>query len=198
MDEHNIDTAALMGHSMGGKTSMAAALLYPDRVKALIVVDICPVDYKSLNADSVQVLDAMTSLDLASLSSRRDADEILKPKIRSDMLRGFLLQNLIMPTTAAHKQTPHWRVDIGGLNNGGMHLLAQWPIEPSRTFAGPTLFVAGANSNYIKEARHFQAIRQHFPRADAVTIEDSGHWIHAENPAKFFQVVYKFILHHMK
>jgi esterase len=36
----------LMGHSMGGKTAMAFALLYPELLGKLVVVDIAPVQYE--------------------------------------------------------------------------------------------------------------------------------------------------------
>ncbi len=49
-DEHFIDTFTVMGHSMGGRTSMYTACRYPDRVNGLIVIDTAPVA-ETANAD---------------------------------------------------------------------------------------------------------------------------------------------------
>ncbi len=40
MEEHDIEEAHIMGHSMGGKTAMSFAGQFPEKVKKLIVVDI--------------------------------------------------------------------------------------------------------------------------------------------------------------
>ena len=45
MRAHGLEQAALVGHSMGGKTAMQAALLAPERVTRLLVADIAPVAY---------------------------------------------------------------------------------------------------------------------------------------------------------
>ena len=45
LDGLGIDRAALIGHSMGGKTAMQVALHFPQRVTSLIVADIAPVEY---------------------------------------------------------------------------------------------------------------------------------------------------------
>src|SRR5689334_18769884 len=45
MDRLELSQAAVMGHSMGGKTAMALALRHPQRVSRLIVVDIAPLSY---------------------------------------------------------------------------------------------------------------------------------------------------------
>jgi esterase len=46
MNEHMIDRAVLVGHSMGGKTAMSFAMQYPERVGALVVIDISPRSYR--------------------------------------------------------------------------------------------------------------------------------------------------------
>jgi len=43
MDRLGLKQAAVLGHSMGGKTGMALALRHPQRVRRLFVVDIAPV-----------------------------------------------------------------------------------------------------------------------------------------------------------
>jgi esterase len=45
-DSHNIDRFTLLGHSMGGKTAMTAAMLWPNRISGLIVVDTPPKNAK--------------------------------------------------------------------------------------------------------------------------------------------------------
>jgi esterase len=46
LDEHNIETATLIGHSMGGKAVMALTALAPERIDRLVAIDIAPVDYQ--------------------------------------------------------------------------------------------------------------------------------------------------------
>ena len=43
-DRNNLDTFTVMGHSMGGRTAMTLACLYPDRVDGVISVDAAPVN----------------------------------------------------------------------------------------------------------------------------------------------------------
>ena len=45
MDRFHLERAALVGHSMGGKTAMLTALNHADRVRCLAVVDIAPKRY---------------------------------------------------------------------------------------------------------------------------------------------------------
>ena len=45
MNEHEMQKAALIGHSMGGKTVMTFAEKHPERVTKLIIADIAPRAY---------------------------------------------------------------------------------------------------------------------------------------------------------
>jgi pimeloyl-ACP methyl ester carboxylesterase len=56
-----------------------------------------------------------------------------------------------------------------------------------------TLFIRGENSDYITEEDERQ-IRTVFPNSEIQTIEDSGHWIHADKPDEMFHAVMKFVL----
>jgi pimeloyl-ACP methyl ester carboxylesterase len=65
-------------------------------------------------------------------------------------------------------------------------------ISSMHPYLGPTLFIGGAQSNYVTEA-DMPSIRQIFPEATLKTIENAGHWVHADNPATFTQVILEFI-----
>src|SRR5690606_13566987 len=59
-------------------------------------------------------------------------------------------------------------------------------------FACDTLFIAGEESNYILPQDEFQ-IKQQFPNSSIVKIDNAGHWVQAENPKDFAEVVKDFI-----
>ena len=91
MDSMNIDTAHIIGHSMGGKTAMQLALDCPDRVDRLVVVDIAPREYPPHHEE---IFAALNSIDLAGLTSRNDADRQISAAVPELAIRSFLLKNL--------------------------------------------------------------------------------------------------------
>ena len=89
MDDHQIDKARIIGHSMGGKTAMSMALASPQRVAQLVVVDIAPVAYRH-NYD--ELLGNLQNLDLSQITRRSIANKMLGDVLDDDELRLFLLQ----------------------------------------------------------------------------------------------------------
>jgi pimeloyl-ACP methyl ester carboxylesterase len=65
-------------------------------------------------------------------------------------------------------------------------LLQDWLIDC------PSLFIRGANSDYVSEPE-IAVIEQHFSNYRLETIEDAGHWLHAEQPAPFNRLVLEFL-----
>ena len=51
----------------------------------------------------------------------------------------------------------------------------------------------GADSNYINEEDE-DLILIHFPNAEIITINDAGHWVHAQQPKQFFETILRFVL----
>jgi pimeloyl-ACP methyl ester carboxylesterase len=60
------------------------------------------------------------------------------------------------------------------------------------TFEGETLFLKGENSDYISIHKDL-LLKAHFPTSELVTIKNSGHWLHAENPTDFYAEVLSFL-----
>lgn len=179
------DSAIVIGHSMGGKAAMDLALTAPQFVKALVVVDIAPVRYKHSHD---QFIDSMQSVSLDQLNSRRDADLRLSASIADEMVRQFLLQNLIKTD-----QGYSWRINLSVLAEN-MSTLIDFPMtESGQPFHGPTLFVRGGASDYVDPVRHDEIIHALFPNYRIETIDGAGHWLHAEQPKAFLDRVKLFL-----
>ena len=55
----------------------------------------------------------------------------------------------------------------------------------------PTLFIRGGASNYILD-EDLAAIKTQFPNSSIESMPKVGHWLHAENPTLFYQLVMRF------
>jgi esterase len=64
--------------------------------------------------------------------------------------------------------------------------------QGSDSYQGPTLFIKGANSNYILP-EHRTAILRLFPQSRARIIQGAGHWLHAEKTLAFNRSVEGFL-----
>jgi pimeloyl-ACP methyl ester carboxylesterase len=187
MDDQGIDKAVLLGHSMGGKTVMAFAMAWPERVESLIVVDIAPIAYHDLaehsqmTANHAKMIDAMLDLDLDRLESREDASRALSVSIGSERIRLFLLKNL----ERNKDQSFHWKINLPALKKSLDEIMGGLPTEEHIKKGGikgfPAFFVRGENSDYIRPEDH-DTIKKLFPTAEIVSIPSSGHWVHAEQP----------------
>ena len=179
----NLDKITIMGHSMGGKTAMTFAVEYPNLLKKLIIVDIAPKKYPPHHDE---IIDALYSLDLPSISSRREADEIMKHSIENDGTRLFLLKNLNREKEGGYS----WKMNLDMLSNEIEKVIDVTEIPFPISI--PSLFIRGGSSGYILDS-DFEKIDQLFPNSEIETIEGAGHWVHAEKPQELFESVMEFI-----
>ncbi len=184
LDARRLPRVSLVGHSMGGKTAMLLASRHPERVERLVVVDIAPKGYfwPAHRAEFA----AMNGLDLASLTSRGDAERRWEASIPSLGMRKFLATNLEHTAGGAWR----WLVNLPVLT-AALPTLEANGLEPTDRFAGPALFVSGGRSPYVSAHDH-AAIRRHFPAARIESIPASGHNPHVETRAAFVALVNSF------
>ena len=176
---------ALLGHSMGGKAAIVLALTAGAEVERLVVADIAPVAYRAHHLGHVQ---AMRAFDLDGIGRRAEADRPLATAVPDAAERAFLLQNLVFDGGK-----PRWRLNLAAIERA-MPALAGFPPMPAdAAYAGPALFVAGGRSDYLLP-EHEPEIRRLFPNARIARIADAGHWVHAEQPRAFLDLVGRFLM----
>lgn len=182
LDKHAIQTAAIIGHSLGGKVAMATALLHPQRVDRLTALDIAPVRYERSANDIIQRL---LDLPLAEISGRAEADKLLAKDISDERVRGFLLQNL-EPADPGFQ----WRINLTALREH-RSTLGGFPdlLEP---YTGPALFLHGGESNYVRPEHH-EVIRRYFPNAQIEPVAGAGHWLHIERRSAVVNTLLDFL-----
>ncbi|WP_103018953.1 alpha/beta fold hydrolase [Salinibacter altiplanensis] len=181
-DHHDLGPAAVLGHSMGGKTAMQTALEYPDRVDRLIVVDMAPRAYPPHHTE---LLDALARIDPEGYESRDAIDEALAEDVSSWPIRQFLLKNLDYDG-----ETYAWRMNLDAIRAHYDDITAALPT--TSPFEGPALFVRGGASDYVTDEDR-EGIRARFPNAELVTIDGAGHWVHADAPDALAAVVTDFL-----
>ena len=184
VDTHRLRSATVIGHSLGGKVARRLALTRPERVARLVVVDVAPVAYAHTFGPFVE---AMAAVDLSTVRRRTDAELQLERRIRDPVVCNFLLQNLVK-TEAGFA----WRANLETLAAAMPELLSFSSSDDEAAYPGPTLFVAGARSGYIKP-EHRPLIARLFPNAEHALIAGAGHWVHAERPTEFLAEVRRFL-----
>ncbi len=184
LDHLGLDACRLLGHSMGGKVAMSLALMHPALVARMVVADIAPVAYFHHYDD---LIEPILALPLETLESRAQAEQLLRQNIPEDQLRSFLLQNLVRVADRWQWRV-NWRViqrDMEWLT-GFIDLPRDWRIEI------PTLFLRGDRSDYVGEAE-IEVVHAHFDAAEIATVEEAGHWLHAEQPQRFIELVFDYL-----
>jgi len=183
----NIQRCALVGHSLGGKIAMQLAADAESNqaltITRLVIVDIAPRHYPPHHN---AVFEGLNRVPLSGLTSRSQADEILSETIPEPATRAFLLKSLKRDKNNQWR----WLFDLLQLESQ-YRKIAQAP-EFSQAVQCPTLFIKGANSDYILPMDE-QPIREAFANPQFKIIGNAGHWPHAEKPEVFNGLVSRFL-----
>lgn len=185
MDDLELTSAVIMGHSMGGKVAMQFALQNPEKTDKLIVVDISMREYEEKQYQ-VEIIEAMMAIDFDREVSRTEISEVLRQSITDEKFRLFILKNLYRKT----RTQLDWRPDLKNIYLNIDRIFEG--ITGNSVYKGAALFVHGADSDYVLQS-DIPLILQHFPRAEFKVIPDSGHWVHADNPEGFLNAIGPFL-----
>ena len=214
MEDLQLSSADIIGHSMGGKTAMFFATMYPEKTDKLVIVDIAP-RYYSFQNDTV--LNALRPINLSVIHSRKEVEEQLRVSLKDEATIQFLLKNLYWEEAGqgtrdegqeardegqetgdkgrgtilgVPEKKLAWRFNIDSIEKNREAIGEALPDDAR--FEKPVLFIRGEKSNYITSEDE-PLIKKHFPQSEITTIPNAGHWVHAENPNGFMEVVLGFL-----
>lgn len=184
MESNWIYSAHVVGHSMGGKTAMQFAMQYPDMIKSLHVIDIAP---KKYSGGHEIIMDTLKEIDLTKIQDRKEAEAFMLDRIPEFGTRQFLLKNLTRnETTGAFE----WKMNLPVLQREYDNIL---DTVSEGVFEGETHFYRGDKSDYINDF-DIPMMKEKFPKMTLDTIENAGHWVHAEQPKILYQLLEAYLL----
>lgn len=182
-EEQEIEDAIILGHSMGGKAAMRLALDYPQLIEKLIVLDIAPKQYMP---GHLEIFEALFSLDVETLDSRKDASDALEDQIPEFGVRQFILKNL----TRNKDKSFRWKMNLSAIYEHYDKIIEE--LEEG-IFHGECLFVKGGNSNYVIDGDE-ELIYSFFPNAEIEEVANAGHWVHAEKPDELLALILRYLM----
>lgn len=183
MDSLQIGKAHLLGHSMGGKVVISLARMASERVASLIVADIAPQAY---GHDHDAVFAGLRNLQRGLPANRREADELLAEHVEERAIRLFLATNL----ERGEQGRLTLRVGLDQIEAGYRDIMQEPAGEGA--FEGPVLVLRGGRSHYVPDSV-LPRLREILPNSRVVTLEEAGHWLHAEQPEAFQAAVNEFL-----
>ncbi|WP_350306991.1 esterase [Photorhabdus viridis] len=178
LDHLQIQSAIIIGHSMGGKIAMTMTALAPERIEKMVLIDIAPIAYQVRRHD--QIFTALNKVTKAGVNTRQEATEIMREDIQEEGVIQFLLKSF---------RQGEWKFNLPVLINQYEKIIG-WQEIP--TWPHPALFIRGGLSSYIQEEYRDDIARQ-FPQAKAWVVADCGHWVHAEKPDAVLRAIHRFL-----
>jgi pimeloyl-ACP methyl ester carboxylesterase len=178
----SLDSVVLVGQSMGGNTAFLTAAAYPERVRALVVVEASPDGPSPGLADQIAAWLNRWPIPFADVNTAYQffASEHLPPgpwtdglERRDDGLWPRFEKGVMVACIADLAARAYWN---------------EW-----RGLRCPTLIVRGQHGNF--PAEHMQDLARLLPSATAVTIQDASHDVHLEAAAAFADELKRFLAH---
>ncbi|KAI9175753.1 hypothetical protein H9P43_006117 [Blastocladiella emersonii ATCC 22665] len=182
LPELAVSQSVLVGHSMGGRVAMSAAVAHPAKFPRLVIVDVSPVAAPNGANTFARYLDLMRQLDDMRLTRRRAAQDFLAEHVPDESIRMFLLTNLV----ATPDGELRFRINLPAIA-AFMPTMWNYSLGEGPVYTQPALFVRGTRSGYIPDT-HLPELHALFPNAEVASMEGAGHWPHAERPAEFVQI----------
>lgn len=188
MDHLQLDTAHLLGYSMGGRLALSIALKYPDKMKSLMLESVSP-GLKTKEEKEARVLN----------------DEALATRILDHGIINFVHYWENIPLFQTQKKLP---VEIQ--NQIRAQRLQNNPIGLANSLRGfgtgrqpswwpelnkldiPVLLMCGKlDEKFCKIAAE---MNQLLPESAMIEFNAAGHAIHVEQPNKFDTIVKEFLI----
>lgn len=161
----------ILGHSLGGRVGLAAALKAPDRVGAVTLLDISPSPTKGASTGSRGVLDV-----LLEAPDRAESRDEMRAHLKSTRLAPALVE-WMLTNLQATDDGYRWRLDREALDEAFDRLNAVDLWEAIERRDRPFTCIRGARSPFVSDK---DALRMKENGVRVITIQGSGHYLHVD------------------
>jgi pimeloyl-ACP methyl ester carboxylesterase len=193
MTELGIDSAQVIGNSMGGFIGAELAIQHPARVERLVLVAAAGLSIESIRTERTQGLrhraENVAFFSLGHLASRSH-QVALRPRLRAALLLLVAAHPAQLPGPLAAEQ-------VKGSGKPGfsdaLEAMCRYPLRDRLEKIGcPTLIIWGDKDRLVplKDASIFEKL---IPDSRKVVYEDTGHVSMMERPARFNEDVRAFL-----
>lgn len=191
--QENLDEITVIGHSMGGRIAMRFAEKHDSMIKQLIIVDISPVTNmtkkraRPLFQSHADIVNNLIKMPIENFSTREEADTYLEKTLPFPDIRQFLLKNL----KRDNNQKFYWQINLPSIANALEEI-----IVGDKTMTTPvecqTLFIKGEKSSYLTMG-DLDYLEMLFPNMQFELVKGAGHWVHADKPEEFKDILTSFL-----
>lgn len=182
IEEKNLGTAIVLGHSMGAKVAMMLAEQNQALVEKLIIADMAMRSYPARHQEVFEALDAVP---LNSLDQRSDAAEYMKEHLEEESVIQFLMKNLNRQKDGSYS----WKMNLEAIRASYEEIIGA--VDLKEDFPREVLVISGSKSNYVGE-EDIEEMEMVYPMLEWKQLE-AGHWLHAEKPEEFQKAILEFI-----
>ncbi|MCE9499323.1 MAG: alpha/beta fold hydrolase [Leptospira sp.] len=179
--DHLTEKPVILGHSMGGLTTIYFSLLNPGIPAAIVIVDVAPKKYEM---NYTQEFDAL-QIDVSGYNSRQEIDRDMTVILPDTFIRQFLQMNL-EKTGTGYK----WKLNVEALKNSSRALAPE--LEDEMKFLAKALFIIGENAGYVS-GQDKVLITKHFPNAEIITIKNADHYLQYTHFEEFIKITSDFL-----
>lgn len=168
----------LLGHSLGGKVMMVYALLFPKKIESLSILDIAPVEYPHLHGN---FFEGMHNLIDEKPKSRREIINFLTQY--TDPETAMFLAKNFKPAEPRSGEPFKSLLRIDELY-ANYTTLMNFPDKELKhcTYTGKTILLRATRESAFYEDNDKKSVYHYFPNCRIVTIPNSGHNVHIDNP----------------
>lgn len=185
--EHAPHAAAVVGMSLGGLTALELAIVAPELVRRLVMVDVTPGADREKASDVVAFLAGPESF--ASFEEILERTVAFNPTRSESSLRRGILHNAVQRDDGRWVWR-HQRTRLVEGQRADLDFAAMW--DDLAAVDVPLLLLVGDRSPVVDETdRAMFAQRQ--PDAEIVTVEDAGHSIQGDQPLVLAEHLDRFL-----
>jgi len=190
-DALNLDSeTALVGHSMGGFISTEAVIQAPERFSSLTLVAAAGITFATIPQTRKEITRTAVRLVLPLAQSRLERN-LGRKRLRSASFKGIIAH----PSMISREML--WELGTYGVKSPGL-LQAAYALAgyDTRDRLGeitlPTMVVWGNQDRLVPVSAAYSYERR-IPHSELHLIDDTGHMVQLERPARFNEVLEDFV-----